>query len=246
MMRILADMVSDTGNPYADTRGMYMIHNMFRREFALMPALIEAVPPEDGPRIQVVADHIAFMCGMLYHHHSAEDEYVWPLLLARAPKEIDPVVLLVEDHHRHIDELLTEAAKRLAAWRDGASKADGAPLDLTLRRLAVAAFEHMGVEERLVLPVVERYMFASEWDAMGRHTLESLTQEEVLLAIGMTMYEVDQESAPGVFPEQVLTVAPRAYAAYAERVHGTATPPHSTELSIGTPPVGLTSEVAEG
>jgi hypothetical protein len=28
------------GGPYADTRDMYMVHTMLRREFALLPALV--------------------------------------------------------------------------------------------------------------------------------------------------------------------------------------------------------------
>jgi hemerythrin-like domain-containing protein len=235
-----------TGNPYADTRAMFMIHSMFRREFALLPSLIGAVPPQDGQRVQAVADHVGLMCSLLHHHHSAEDDVLWPLLLARAPKEIDPVVRLAEGHHRAIDELLSEVGKRLEAWRDGPTATDGAALALALRRLAATAFEHMGLEERLVLPLVERHIFATEWEAMEQQAVASMALEEAVLAVGMVMYEVDKEELPAVFPEEILDVAPQAYAAHAERVHGTKTPPRSVELAIGTPLVGVASEVARG
>ena len=38
----------------------------------------------------------------MHHHHSAEDAVLWPLLLARAPKEVDAVVQLAEGHHEHM------------------------------------------------------------------------------------------------------------------------------------------------
>jgi hemerythrin-like domain-containing protein len=234
----------DTGNPYADTRTMYIVHTMFRREFALLPVLIETVQPTDRRRVRVVADQIGLMCSLLHHHHMAEDEVLWPLLLARAPKEIDPVVHLAEGHHQAIDDLLTEVGMRLETWRDDASRADSAGLALTLRRLAVTVFEHMDLEERLVLPLVERYIFATEWDAMERQAIASIAPEEAILAVGMVLYEVDRQSLPPLFPGEVLDAAPRVYAAHAERVHGTKTPPRSTELALGTPLAGVAHEMA--
>jgi hypothetical protein len=235
--------MSGTGNPYADTSSMYIVHIMFRREFALLPDLIGSVAPGDGQRTQVVGDHVELMCSLLHHHHSAEDAVLWPLLLIRAPKEIDPVVHLAEGHHQAIDDLLSEVGKRLEAWRDGASTADGAALALSLRRLAVKAFEHMDLEERLVLPLVERYIFATEWEAMEVQAVSSLSPDEVPLVVGMVMYEVKREQLPEAFPAPVVEMAPGVYAAYAERVFGTKTPLRATELAIGTPLVGAASEV---
>jgi hemerythrin-like domain-containing protein len=238
--------MSVAGNPYADTRAMYAVHTLFRRELALLPALVGSVPSHDRARAEVVADHVKLLCDMLHHHHSAEDAVLWPLLLARAPKEIDPVVQLAEGHHQALDDLLTEAGKRLETWRDSVAGEDSAALALTLRRLAVAAFEHMGLEERLVLPVVERHIFATEWAAMEEHALGAYSADEAVLLVGMVMYEEGIESIGATFPAEVLEAAPRVYAAYCDRVHGTQVPPRSTELAIGTPLVGVASEVMAG
>jgi hypothetical protein len=67
---------------------------------------------------------------------------------------------------------------------------------VTLRRLAVTAFEHMGLEERLVLPLVERHIFATEWEAMEQQAVASMAPEEAMMAVGMVMYEVDRQSLP--------------------------------------------------
>jgi hemerythrin-like domain-containing protein len=235
--------MSGTGNPYADTRAMNEVHNVFRREFALLPALVRAASWEDGERVQVVADHVKFLCGILHHHHAAEDLVLWPLLLARAPKEIDPVVQLAEGHHQALEDLLNQAAKQVETWCGNPAEEDGAALALTLRRLAATAFEHMGLEEKLVLPVVARHIFATEWATMEEHALGAYSPDEAVLLIGMVMYEGDIETIGATFPPEVLEEAPRVYAAYCERVHGTQTPPRSTELAIGTPLVGVASEV---
>lgn len=233
----------ETGNPYANTQAMYAVHSMFRREFALMPGLIGAVPPVDARRVRAVADHISLMCDMLHHHHAAEDAVLWPRLLARVPKELDTVVHLAEGHHQAIDDLLAEVGKRAEAWREDPTADSGSSLALALRRLAVKAFEHMGLEERLVLPLVERHIFASEWAEMEEHAVGAPTPEELVLLVGMVMYEAGRDWIPEDLPEQVIDPAPQVYAAHAEFLYGTKTPPRSTELAIGTPLVGVASEV---
>jgi iron-sulfur cluster repair protein YtfE (RIC family) len=231
--------MSEVTTPYADTRDMYTVHIMFRREYALMPGLVRSVPPKDTDRARVVAAYIELVNLILHHHHAGEDEVLWPRLLTRAPKEIDPVVHLVEGHHRGIEGLLAETEARLGAWTDGASGEDGESLAQTLQRLAVALYEHMGLEERLILPLVERHIFASEWHEIVEHAAEGVPREIAPVVAGMVMYE----GGPHAVPEQMRTVlaevAPPAYAAHCERVHGTPAPPRAADVVIGTPFVGV-------
>jgi hemerythrin-like domain-containing protein len=229
----------DTGNPYADTSDMYAAHDMFRREFALLPGLVRSVPAKDTDRAEVIAGHIGLVTELIHHHHSAEDAVLWPRLLARAPKEIDPVVHLVEDHHRGIEDLLAETGARLSAWLDGVAGDDGESLAETLQRLAAALYEHMSLEERLILPVVERHIFATEWNDMVEHVAAEIRPDIALIVAGMLMYEAGPDPLPAAMREAAAEVAPQAYAAHCERVHGTPVPPRSTEVVVGTPFVGV-------
>jgi len=233
--------MTESGNPYADTQSMYAVHMMFRREFGLLAGLVEAVPTADVNRVQAVADHIDLMHDGLHHHHSAEDAVLWPRLLIRAPKEIDNVVHLAEGHHEAIDHLLAEVAKRATAWREAPDTDSAATLALALRRLTVKAFEHMALEERLVLPLVERYIFKSEWAEMEDQAVGAYGPDELVILIGMVMYEAGRDWIPEGVPEQLIEAAPPVYAAYAERVYGTKTPPRAAEVAIGTPLVGVAS-----
>lgn len=230
-------------SPYADTSPMFLVHDIFRRELGLLPDLIADVPP-GGQRAADVASHVALMCSLLHHHHLAEDDVLWPLLLTRAPREIDPVVHLSQGQHEAIDSLVGAAGKQLEGWREGASAVGSAALSLTLRQLAVTAFEHMALEERLVLPLVERHVFAAEWEEMERASLATMGPEEAVLVAGMMLYEAGPEAMPAAFPPELLEAGPKAFAAHSQRVHGTPAPSRSTELAIGTPLVGLASEVA--
>lgn len=237
--------MSATGNPYADTHAMYIVHNMLRREFGLLPGLVRSVSAKDEERVRIVADHITLLCGFLHHHHSAEDEVLWPLLLARAPKEIDPVVHLVEGHHKNIEALIADVERRLGTWSVSGDNEDGVVLAHILQRLAAALYEHMGLEERLVLPLAERHVFATEWEQMQAQAESAITPENGPLVAGMVMYEGGAEILPEEMLAVVAEMAPSVYAAYCERVHGTPTPPRSTDLVLGVPFFGIASQDGE-
>jgi Hemerythrin HHE cation binding domain len=76
--------MSDAPEDYADTRDMYTIHTMFRREFGLLPGLVRTTAADDTERARVVTEHIRLISFVVAEHHSAEDSVLWPKLLARA------------------------------------------------------------------------------------------------------------------------------------------------------------------
>jgi hemerythrin-like domain-containing protein len=235
--------MSSTGNPYADTSDMYLVHTAFRREFGLLPALVRGVTAGQTERARIVADHIQLLAQCLHEHHSGEDAVLWPRLLARAPKEVDPVVHLVEGHHENIEGLTGQVEVLLKTWGDSAAGADREELAVVLERLAVALYEHMALEEKLILPLAQRYIFATEWEQMVAEGAASLPPEQVTLMLGMIMYESGVNSLPADLVAALGQAAPQAYAAHAERVHGTATPPRSTEVGIGRSLVGVTTSL---
>jgi hypothetical protein len=117
--------MSQSANPYADTRDMYKVHKMFRREYALLPGLVCAVEAKDTERAQVVAGHVKLVNTILEHHHTAEDVVLWPKLLKRASRDIDPVVRLLEGQHQALDVLFDAVNGLLGTWTDGADSEDG-------------------------------------------------------------------------------------------------------------------------
>jgi hemerythrin-like domain-containing protein len=231
--------MSDSGNPYADTHHMYQVHATFRREFALLPALVRSVSAKDEERAQAVAGHIRLVNQMLHLHHTGEDEVLWPLLLARAPRDIDPVVHLMEGHHRSMENILAEIGVLLDTWTGNAADEDGEALAEALEQLTVVLFEHMGLEEKLVLPLAERHIFAAEWEKMVADEAAAIPPDMGPVLAGMLMYEGDLDVLPSEMRTVLAELAPQAYAAHCERVHGTVAPPYSTEVGIGTPYVGI-------
>lgn len=217
--------------PFADTREMFLIHAGLEREFALLPGLVRGVAAGDTERSRIVADHIELLGEFLHHHHSAEDTHLWPKLLDRGREEVAPMVQVMESQHQSLHRLLGEVATATTAWRDNASSEQAQTLAGTLDRLLPQLDEHLRTEEERVLPLIEKFITAAEWAMMAADAPGGMSQEQLIVTFGMVMYEADPElveAALSLLPEEARSVvremAPRAFASYAERVHGTATP----------------------
>lgn len=222
--------MSRTHGACANVRDIYKVHATFRREFGLSPALVRGVASGDTERAQIIADHIKLLVVFLEEHHHSEDAVVWPRLLYRAPKDVNLVVRLMEGHHQSIDKLSTEIGAALAPWRASAAPENGEALAGALDRLIAVLNEHMGLEEKVILPIVERHIFATEWEQMVNGGAARIPAEYAPVIIGMLMYEGGVEIVPPQARPALQDVAAQAYAAHAKRVHGTATPPRSSDF----------------
>ncbi|WP_405888789.1 hemerythrin domain-containing protein [Streptomyces sp. NBC_01136] len=220
-----------------DGREMSMLHDMFRREFALMPGLVRAVAQGDHERVAVVSSHIGNVSTDLHHHHVGEDMFVWPLLLERCADECGPLVNLMENQHEAVAALVDEVAESLAAWRGSFAFGDQEALAGALDRLIPVLKEHLHAEEEHVVPLMEKHIPAAEWDEIVQKGAVNADPDTMPLTFGMLMYEADAEvveNAIAKMPPEVQPIirriAPQAYATHAQLIHGTPTPPRSTEM----------------
>lgn len=185
-----------TLEPHADARDMFVVHAMFRREFGLMPGLVRAVAAGGTGRAALVADHVALMSEGLAAHHQGEDDHLWPLLRERCPVECAPLVAVMED-------------QLLAITRD-----------------------HLAMEEERIVPLIEKYLTQAEYLLAPQESQAALPPDTLLIGLGMTLYggsQDDVDAIVGHVPAQqraaLTEQASSAYAAYAEKLYGTAAPP---------------------
>ncbi len=153
--------------PLTDTRVMPVIHTLFRRELRLAGGLLRGVADGDTARAGIVADHLDLVGGILHHHHTAEDELVWPLLLERVPEELAPIVHLMESQHGRVEQLLDEIGPLLATWRRTAGAIERDRMATLYDELYVALVEHLEAEEQRLLPIAARSVTQDEWERMG-------------------------------------------------------------------------------
>jgi hemerythrin-like domain-containing protein len=221
----------------ADTRDMYMVHTMFRREFAALPALVGEVGAGDTERAHVVAEHIGFLSAVLDAHHRAEDAHLWPKLLDRGGDEVGHIVQVMQDHHERIEQLIAQTVAVVGEWRRSVDAEWGRLLADVLVGLERVLDEHMNLEEQRILPMAERYVTAAEWHSMAGASGAKMSPEKIPLIFGMTLHEADpqvMENTLSALPSEVRAMleerGPRDFAAYSQRVHGAPAPRRSAPL----------------
>jgi hypothetical protein len=193
--------------------------------------VLRGVSPGDVARAAVVADHLELVHDNLHHHHTAEDELLWPLLLDRVPEELAPLVHLMESQHATVEALLDEIAGLLPAWRRTAGPGERDRLADLHDRLHLHLVEHMDAEEERLLPIAARTVTQEEWEAMGAAARAGTPRSKSLLVLGMIVQDGDPEvvglmlsSAPAPVRWLLPRLARRTYARHARVVHGTPAP----------------------
>jgi hemerythrin-like domain-containing protein len=217
--------------PLLDTREMNVVHSFFRRELGLAAELVRKVEPGDTRRARIVAAHLEMVERTLHHHHTTEDELLWPRLLERVPEELAPMVHLMERQHAQVDGLLGRIGALRPEWAQTADASVRDELASLHDRLHDGLVEHLEAEETRLLPLVARCVTKEEWDALGETARKHGKRSEASLIFGMLQHDGDPEvvemmlaSAPLIVRKLVPWLARRAFRRHSLKVHGTATP----------------------
>ncbi|GAA3104507.1 hypothetical protein GCM10010464_79670 [Pseudonocardia yunnanensis] len=223
---------------FFDAREMDMLHRMFRREFSLMPRVVQSAGNGGQERVDTVADHIDFVADALHGHHGFEDAQVWPILRERGAVDIVPHVRHVEEQHKEIERAAAELDEAVTCWRGDATAGGRERVSAALDRMLPVLLEHMRFEEENVVPIMEKCIALAEWNQMIQASAaEHLAPSDMPLMFGMTMYEGDPEIVDAAISNMPAEIGPiirrtaaQAFATHAEKIHGTSTPPRSTQL----------------
>ena len=205
---------------------MVIVHRAFRREFRLLPQLVRQVADGDRRRAGVLAGALRLVLGGLHHHHTGEDDILWPALLERAAPSTGLVETMQAQHaavERHVDAL----PALLDAWEAAPTRTGAARLADVLDHLADALCEHLDLEEREILPLVLRHVTVEEWDSLGEHGLEEMDQASLPIIFGAILEECTPQERRAMLAKHPLpvrlllrTVGALQYRRYVRRVRG--------------------------
>ena len=180
--------------PLTDVHDMVVAHRTFRREFRLIPELVRRVRPGDTARAAVLAAHARLVLGGLHMHHTSEDELLWPKLLERAAPDAE-LIHRMEEQHERVHGALEKLQPAIDRWEAEARPAVTEEVAATFDALRDALFEHLGEEEREILPLAARYVSQQEWDELGDHGLARMSKAQLPLMFGMVLEEATPEEA---------------------------------------------------
>lgn len=219
--------MSQTKRP-VDTWEMVVVHRAFRREFGLAPGLIRRVADGDRARAAVVADHLDLMSDGLRHHHTTEDELLWPLLLERVGELDGDLVHRMESQHETVATLIERVAELMPQWRATASATTGEELAIVFEKMSVALNEHLTDEETEILPLCSHHLTQAEWDALGERGQEGIPKgARAFVALGGLLADATPKERTRFLAELPLAarvlwrvVGKGIYRREVERVHG--------------------------
>ena len=166
-----------------DTGEMVMVHNTFRRCFTDLPKLVREVEAGDVERAGIVSAFYGEVATGLHHHHTGEDELLWPLLHERVVADADYIVRM-EGQHQRVAELLERADDQVVAFRAHATAQARDEFATTLTELGGALAEHMADEEDYILPLVEEHLTVAEWEALGERGRAGIPKDRLLIQVG--------------------------------------------------------------
>lgn len=180
-----------TTSAQPDTYDMVLVHRVFRRELGAAPELVRRVRPGDRERAAVIAEHVRLLLVDLHHHHTGEDELLWPRLRRRA--EVDPALIRrMESQHDLISALMGEANALLPVWRKDPDAAAAEPLADKLDRLAGELDIHLREEEAKILPLATDHLTVAEWEELGERGLRDVAKSRLLWALSAILESADE------------------------------------------------------
>jgi hemerythrin-like domain-containing protein len=174
-----------------DTHVMLLIHRLIRREIGALPALFRGAAG-DVPRAKVVAAHAREMLDFLHHHHSGEDELLWPVLRPRVSLEAG-LIDRMQAQHAQIATAIDAVNAELPGWAETADAAVGERMAAQLETAQPVLLAHLKEEEERILPLVAQHFSRAEWDALGKHGFAAIPGKRRLVIVGHILEEADEQ-----------------------------------------------------
>ena len=150
-----------------DLSGFLIAHAGMRREFGRLADA--ARRPFDTDRLGLWEQQVALVLDVLHHHHTAEDDTIWPTLRMRAPEAIETLDEL-EAQHGLIDPVIDRAGD---ATRPVTERADA------LQELHELINAHLDLEESVAVPLIRRHVTVAEWEALGERAVADMGRRRI-------------------------------------------------------------------
>jgi hemerythrin-like domain-containing protein len=185
--------VDDNGNePRPWTQEMVVVHRALRREFRLLADQVGRTAEGDTAQAGRLASHADLMIDLLHHHHTGEDELLWPLLRQRCPAECALVDRMLAQHHELV-AIVDRLTPQLAEWSADPRPETTVPLAASFAELSDGLCTHTCDEEPNVLPVIEEHVSAAEWAELGERGRAAVPVDRQMFVLGLLLEEATDD-----------------------------------------------------
>jgi Hemerythrin HHE cation binding domain len=139
------NLLNDDGTASMATLLM-MSHHAFRRDVARFARALRHLQPGDVATQRALRDEWQWYRSGLHHHHTMEDQGIFPDVRAREPRLAATIDALMEDHHR-IDPVLDQGDAAFA-------ELPGPRALEVVEQLATLLHAHLSAEEAALVPLL--------------------------------------------------------------------------------------------
>ena len=196
----------------ADLSMMFFLHSAFRRDLDRLATAVEGLADGARQRGQELAERWDFVGEALHHHHTCEDEHLWPLARRKAPESAS-VLDEMQAEHRTIDPLLARVGdgfRRLAAGDESVRPA----LAADLRALHGTLSDHLAHEERDAVPLLARTLTEGELQAFAHSQRKAMKLSQVTMFVPWVLEglpDPDRRKVLSSFPPPLRMLARRRW-----------------------------------
>lgn len=160
-----------------DMSGMYLMHHALRRDLTDFVGAVRRTPVGEQEVWDALERRWARFDHVLHHHHTAEDEHVWPQARANAVAagRTDAVAVLdsMEAEHELIDPALRACTEAFAAMRSHPCPDHRNALDIEVTEAAELLGRHLAREEREAIVLLQELLSPEQWAASEEATAKS-------------------------------------------------------------------------
>jgi hemerythrin-like domain-containing protein len=162
-----------------DSRRVFRLHAVFRREVARNVDLVRAVAVGNRDHAQLVAERLRLVDNAVYRHNCAENAVLWPRLVSDRPSEADIMVDVMLKQHRALDAMSLGVQAAILAWEDEPDERRRQLLVEGLERFSRALGEHICATELFLVPLLERHLSTADWTEVLRTGVEDCGPETI-------------------------------------------------------------------
>jgi iron-sulfur cluster repair protein YtfE (RIC family) len=201
---------SHTAEGPHDQTGMYAMHHGFRRDLDAFVAAVEHTPVSEAEVWTALTGRWDRMAEVLHHHHSVEDDALWPVLRRHAHEagNAEDLTMLedMEAEHGVIDPALAAARAAFVEMASHPCTDHRNALEIRLAAARESLHVHLAHEEGQALPMLQRTLSVEENDAFEKAVAKGYPLSVVPFVLCWVMHGL-----PGDARERILATAPPGY-----------------------------------
>ena len=148
-----------------------LFHTALRRDLARTLDTLAATEIRSPRQRRALTQHLGLVLDLLHHHHTGEDQGLWPLVRRRAPDLAAQLDMMEAEHAAVAGAIDSTRAAAIRYSHDPTSAGD----DLTnaVRTLQATLLPHLDHEETEVMPRVMRALSRQDWSALARREVRN-------------------------------------------------------------------------